>query len=107
MVINLEDIQYNTEHPTVWSKAKHGKAASEEYDLVNAISEHDTIEIVVPENTFSVSPQFLENMFQPCFDRLGEKGFKNKFKFTCKGDYNIDMIVGFAIHRMKFNRTLI
>lgn len=62
--------------------------------------ENNKIIVIIPEDTFSINPSFLEEFLVNVVIKLGKSKFLDKFSFDCKGRYKIERHLEEAIDRI-------
>lgn len=89
---------------TTGSKVFTGRAKGGEVRKGSKIDEleakNDEVEILIPTDIYSINPSFLEEFLVNVVSKLGENGFKNKFKFVNEGDYKIIKDLEEAVERI-------
>ena len=60
-----------------------GKRAREEFNLDLLDEQKNGVVFCVPEDVFSVNSSFFSGMFQASLKELGEKEFRERYKFEC------------------------
>lgn len=97
-IIDLED--YRNEDANVFTGNELGVQVKEASDIVQKEIEYEKIEILVPEDVYSVNPTFLEEFLRPVVEKLGREYFYKKFHFKCLGPYEIDADLSEAVERI-------
>lgn len=107
-IINLED--FRAKDPTkkliakVFTGRDRGKIVREQSNLDVIEAKYETVNIVIPENIYSINPSFFEELFVNVVRKLGKDGFLSKFKFTYQG-YNFEEKLIEAIERILRDNT--
>ncbi len=102
--INLNT--YRTHGARIFSGRDRGKQVREESRLDEIVSSTtDIIEIVVPEDTITINPSFLEEFFKNVVKLLGKENFYSRFKFINNGEYQIKPNLETAIERILRKRN--
>ena len=63
----------------------------------------DHIIVSIPADTITVNPSFLEEFLRFVVLKLGADGFRKKFRFEEKGDFNIEENLQLAIEHILRN----
>lgn len=106
--INLED--FRAKDPTkkvvakVFTGRDRGKIVREQSRLDELEKQYEYINIVIPENIYSINPSFFEELFVNVVKKLGKEGFLAKFKFDYQG-YNFEEKLVEAIERILRDNT--
>nr|DAL11521.1 MAG TPA_asm: protein of unknown function DUF4325 [Caudoviricetes sp.] len=105
-IIDLE--KYRTQLGAVKSKVFTGRDRGEEVrkksNIDNIFKENDTITIIIPEDVYSITPSFLEQLFYNIIKQYGKEVFLQKIKWENNG-YNIDGPLDEAIDRIINDKT--
>lgn len=105
-IIDLE--KYRTQLGVVKSKVFTGRDRGEEVrkksNIDNIFKENDTITIIIPEDVYSITPSFLEQLFYNIVKQYGKEAFLQKIKWENNG-YNIDGPLDEAIDRIINDKT--
>lgn len=104
-VINLED--YRVPKAKVFTGRDRGKFVREDSQLDLLESRYETIEIIIPENVYSIIPSFFEELFLNVVIKLGRDKFLEKFKFSSLGEYQYEKPLNEAIDRILRTKTAI
>ncbi|TGK87577.1 DUF4325 domain-containing protein [Leptospira noumeaensis] len=78
-------------------RGMHVRTSAKLDELENKFSE---IEIIIPDNIYSINPSFFEELFINVVLKLGKDEFRKKFKFTSEGEYNHERALDEAIARI-------
>ncbi len=97
-IINLED--FRVKGAKVFTGRDGGEYVRMKSGIDSIEETADKIEVVVPDDVYSINPSFLEEFLVNVVTKLGSEGLKNKFTFTCKGEYNINRDLDEAIDRI-------
>ncbi|MGD2034989.1 MAG: DUF4325 domain-containing protein [Bacteroidales bacterium] len=107
--INLEEFRVKDNRRGTISKVftgrDRGKKVREDSRIDELESSNETIEVVIPDNIYSINPSFFEELFVNVVKKLGKDKFLEKFKFTSMGDYNYEKPLNEAIDRILRSRT--
>lgn len=107
--INLENFRVKDQQKGTISKVftgrDRGKKVRSESNIDNLENEFETVEIIIPENIYSINPSFFEELFVNVVTKLGKDGFLQKFKFTSLGEYNYEKPLNEAIDRILRSKT--
>lgn len=107
--INLENFRVKDIRKGTISKVftgrDRGKKVREDsrIDLIEA--ENETVEIIIPDNIYSINPSFFEELFVNVVKKLGKEKFLEKFSFISKGDYIYEKPLNEAIDRILRSKT--
>ncbi len=97
-IIKLED--YRVKGSKVFTGRDRGRDVRLQSNI-DAIEQGNTsVEVIIPENTYSINPSFLEELLVNVVTKLGKEGFMAKFKFTSEGDYQYESRLEEAIDRI-------
>lgn len=64
------------------------------------VKDFDKIEIVIPDDIYSINPSYLEEFLVNVVQKLGKEGFFSKFIISNNGPYKIDKDLNEAIDRI-------
>lgn len=91
------------------SRVLTGKRKGEEVRIKSGIDEifsgREVLTVVVPDDVFSVTPSFLEEMFKNVVRKYGSKAVLDKVKFT--GKYRILPVFDEAVNRIAQKNSLL
>ncbi len=108
-IINLEDFRTRDDKKGVVAKVFTGRDRGEKVrldsDIDNIEKENTIVEIVIPDNIYSINPSFFEELFVNVVTKLGKEKFLEKFKFTSQGKYNYNKPLNEAISRILRTNT--
>lgn len=96
--IDLEN--YRTPGAKIFTGRDRGEEVRESCKIDDYADVYDIIEIVIPDNLFSINPSFFEELFVNVVSKYKEDGFYQKFKFTNKGSYPYEKPLREAINRI-------
>jgi hypothetical protein len=85
---------YRTPGVRVFAGRERGREVRLAAELDRLDQLPDVVEIVVPEDVFSVNSSFFLAMFGPSIRTLGEAGFRRKFTFSGK---SVDRVLNDSI----------
>jgi hypothetical protein len=103
--INLED--YRVKGAKVFTGRDRGKSVRESSKLDEIESLFAEINIIIPDNIYSINPSFFEELFLNVVIKLGKEKFLEKFKFISHGNYPYLKPLHEAIDRILRNKTAI
>lgn len=107
-IINLEDYRAKGSDGSI-AKIFTGRDRGEyvrTQSKIDAIeNNYDLVEVIIPDNIYSINPSFFEELFVNCVTKLGKDKFLQKFKFSSLGNYNYEKPLQEAIHRILRNKT--
>ena len=101
--INLED--FRTKGAKVFTGRDRGETVREGSKIDELEKAFETVNIVIPDNIYSINPSFFEELFTNVVDKLGREDFKKKFKFINQGDYDFEKELNEAIDRLLRKKT--
>jgi restriction endonuclease Mrr len=106
-IIYLEDyrVKQGNKISKVFTGRDRGKSVREKSKLDRIEQNNDSIEIIIPDNIYSINPSFFEELFVNVVKKLGKEEFMNKFKFTSLGDYDYKKPLNEAIDRILRSKT--
>ncbi|MCK4258024.1 MAG: hypothetical protein KAX49_03550 [Halanaerobiales bacterium] len=81
MVINLKE-HFNNE-VKVLSGREIGKKHRDKFNLNRLDKNNDTINIIVPDDLYSINTSYFLGLFGPSIRNLGEDQFRKKYIFQC------------------------
>jgi len=109
-IINLEDYRATFKDGTftkvkVFADGKRGDEIrkASKIDEIEKIFEEVTI--IIPDNIYSISPSFFEELFVNVVLKLGREKFIEKFKFQSIGEFNFERPLSEAISRILRTKT--
>lgn len=105
--INLEDFRVRDGQRVskVFTGRDRGKYVRENSKIDEIEMKYTTINIVIPDNVYSINPSFFEEFLVNVVMKLGKEGFLRKFNFSSEGDYEFDIPLNQAISRILKNQT--
>ncbi|WP_025866313.1 STAS-like domain-containing protein [Prolixibacter bellariivorans] len=89
----------------VFTGRDRGKKVREDSKIDKIEAENDTVEIIIPDNIYSINPSFFEELFVNVVRKLGKERFLAKFNFTSVGDYVYEKPLNEAIDRILRSKT--
>ena len=108
-IINLEDFRVKDSIKRTVSKVftgrDRGKKVRTESKLDEIEKDNETVEIIIPDNIYSINPSFFEELFVNVVTKLGKEAFLEKFKFISLGDYDYYRPLNEAIERILRTKT--
>jgi hypothetical protein len=108
--INLEDFRVIGKEGKI-AKVFTGRDRGEDVRKASLIDDiekkYDTVNIVIPDNIYSINPSFFEELFVNVVLKLGKEEFRKKFIFDSVGDYNYERPLAEAITRILRKNTAI
>ena len=105
VVINLDN--FRVTGSKVFTGRDRGKKVRQESRLDELEAQAPHIEIIIPENVYSINPSFFEEFLLNVVTKLGKEKFFNKFTFTSVGDYEFSKPLNEAIDRILRDNTAI
>lgn len=108
-IINLEDFRAKEGNriSKVFTGRDRGKYVREKSHIDEIEKKYESINIIIPENIYSINPSFFEEFLVNVVRKLGKEAFLKKFKFESKGDYEYEMPLNQAIDRILKSQTAI
>jgi hypothetical protein len=105
--INLEDFRVRDGQRVskVFTGRDRGKYVRENSKIDEIETKYDTVNIVIPDNVYSINPSFFEEFLVNVVKKLDKEEFLKKFKFTSQGDYEFSSPLNQAIDRILKNQT--
>jgi len=105
--INLEDFRVTDGQRVskVFTGRDRGKYVRENSKIDEVESKYEEVNIVIPDNVYSINPSFFEEFLVNVVKKLGKEVFLKKFKFTSEGDYEFVSPLNQAIDRILKNQT--
>ena len=105
--INLEDFRVRDGQRVskVFTGRDRGKYVREESNIDEIETKYDTVNIVIPDNIYSINPSFFEEFLVNVVKKLGKEEFLKKFNFSSEGDYEYSSPLNQAIDRILKNQT--
>ncbi len=104
-IIDLED--FRTPGSKIFTGRDRGKSVKIDSRINEIELNYESVEIIIPDNVYSIIPSFLEEFLLDVVTKLGKDNFLNKFVFSSKGDYNPERAVNEAIERILRQNTSI
>ena len=96
--INLEDFRVKGSKIFVGRDVgKHVRIKSRINELEKTCS---SIDFIIPDNVYSISPSFFEELLTDVVQKLGKEKFFQKFNFKSLGDYNYKRSLMESIYRI-------
>lgn len=102
-IIDLNEFRVST--AKVFTGRPYGKDVRENSNIDKIEAEYDQVNIIIPDNIYSIGPSFFEELFINAIQKLGKEKFLEKFKFTNKGKYNYETPLNEAIERVLRKKT--
>lgn len=81
MMINLKE--YFDNEVKVLSGRKIGKEHRKKFHLNRLDEEDDIINIIIPDDIYSINTSYFLELFGPSIRKLGEDKFRKKYVFEC------------------------
>lgn len=108
-MINLEDFRAKDAKTGVISKVFTGRDRGELVRNKSKVDEieslYESVDIIIPNNIYSINPSFFEELFVNVVKKLGKEKFLEKFKFTSQGNYDYHKQLDEAIDRILRPKT--
>lgn len=96
--INLEN--FRTKGSKVFTGRDRGVSVRDGCKLDEIEPNFDVINIIIPDNVYSINPSFFEELFLNVVTKLGKEKFLAKFKFKSIGEYDHSRPLNEAIDRI-------
>jgi hypothetical protein len=108
-IINLENFRVKDGNriSKVFTGRDRGKFVREESHIDEIEQKFDSVEIIIPNNIYSINPSFFEEFLVNVVRKLGKEAFLEKFQFKSEGDYEYEMPLNQAIDRILKSQTAI
>jgi hypothetical protein len=105
--INLEDFRVKDGQRVskVFTGRDRGKSVREKSKIDEVEAKYEEVNIVIPDNIYSINPSFFEEFLVNVVKKLGKEEFLKKFKFASEGDYEFESPLYQAIDRILKNQT--
>lgn len=97
-IINLED--FRTHGAKVYTGRDRGRKVREDSNIDSIEATNDEVNIIIPDNVYSIIPSFFEELFLHAVLKLGKEKFLKKFKFKSEGNYKYEKPLYQAIERI-------
>lgn len=106
-VINLESYRVKIEGKVskVFTGRDRGLSVRKESNIDSIEERFETIDIIIPDNVYSINPSFFEELFVNVVRKLGKENFLKKFKFKSEGNYKYETPLMEAIDRILRNNN--
>jgi hypothetical protein len=106
-IINLEDFRSKSGNKIskVFTGRDHGKYVRENSRIDELESKYEEVQIIIPQNVYSINPSFLEEFLVNVVTKLGKEPFLAKFKIVSQGSYEYENPLNQAIDRILKNKT--
>jgi len=101
--IHLED--FRAPGSKVFTGRDRGEYVRKESKLDEIESKYSEVNIIIPDNLYSINPSFFEELFINAVSSLGKEGFLKKFHFESIGNYNYEKPLNEAIIRILRTKT--
>ena len=89
----------------VFTGRDRGEFIRKKSNLDKIENEHASVNIIIPDDIYSINPSFFEELFVNVVQKLGKEEFMKKFVFTSEGDYNYQKPLQEAIERILRKKT--
>lgn len=107
-VIELVDYatRFNNVVNLVYTGRPRGKTVRENSHIDELLEQHGTVTVVIPQDVFSITPSFLEELFFNVVRKYGRGVFDEKVKIVTNG-YSIESQLDEAIGRILSKKSSI
>lgn len=108
--INLESfiaIDKKGNPAKVFTGRDRGESVRKESKIDEIEKNSSEVNIIIPDNIYSINPSFFEGLFLNVVIKLGRDGFFKKFKFQSLGKYPYSKPLNEAIDRILRKKTAI
>ncbi len=102
-IIDLE--KFRAKEAKVFTGRPYGRDVRENSKVDDIEAKYNEVNIIIPDNIYSIGPSFFEELFINAIKKLGKEKFLEKFKFTNKGNYNYKSSLEEAIERVLRKKT--
>lgn len=83
--MNTKSIDFNTFEGPVYTGRPRGESIRAKLKLDSLDNDRYSIEVLIPESTYSITSSFFLGLFGPSVTKLGsQEAFFNKYKFDAK-----------------------
>ena len=103
-IINLED--YHVKGAKVFAGRDIGRKIKNSSRINEIEDTHNRVVVTIPENIYSITPSFFEELFLDVVRKLGKERFLEKFEFRSNGNYAYESSLNEAIERISRTSTL-
>ena len=83
----------------VFTGRDRGRRVREESRIDEIYRKDGEIEVIIPKGTFSITPSFLEELFNNIVKKVGKEKFRNTVKIEANG-YKIEVPLEEALERI-------
>ena len=104
-IINLET--FRAKGAKVFTGRDRGKYVRETSKLDELAINNSEIDIIIPDNIYSINPSFFEELFLNVVTQFGKEEFIKRFHFTSLGNYNYEKPLNEAFDRILRIKTAI
>lgn len=101
--INLEE--YRTPNSKIFTGRDRGRDVRERSKIDELETQYEKIEIIIPDNIFSINPSFFEEFIIKVVQKLGKKVFFERFSFKSIGEYDCTESLDEAVDRVLRSKT--
>lgn len=91
----------------VFTGRDRGESVREKSNIDEIEKNFSQVNIIIPDNIYSINPSFFEELFTNVVIKLGRKNFFEKFKFISSGNYPYSKPLNEAIDRILRKKTAI
>lgn len=109
--INLEDYRAVDKARNLKAKVftgrDRGAMVRKESNINLLMEKYDSVEIIIPNDIYSINPSFFEELFFTVVTKLGKERFMSKIKLVPLGEYTFDEELVEAVDRILSNTTAI
>ena len=87
----IELKKFKRSESKIFTGRPQGEKARAELRLDDFDKNNESVDIIIPDDTFSVNSSFFLGMFQQSIKKLGEERFREKYRFKCNKSLIIDV----------------
>ena len=101
-IINLETyrVKIDGKKSKVFTGRDRGSLVRQQSNIDKLEEQYDTIQIIIPNDVYSINPSFFEELFVNVIRKLGYDRFLEKFRFISEGTYKYETPLAEAIERV-------
>ena len=105
-IYNIELESYRAKDPKtnrvskVFTGRDKGKLVREQSKIDEVVDNYDKINIIIPQDIYSINPSFFEEFLVNVVTKLGKEDFLKKFHFESLGDYEYELPLYQAVDRI-------
>jgi hypothetical protein len=97
-IINLN--AYKAPGSRVFTGRDRGQYVRDKSKIDELTAAGEMIQLVIPDDIYSINPSFLEEFLVNAVQKLGKVGFSQRFSIVNNGEYKVDKDLQEAIDRI-------